>query len=120
MKEIQDALLRLVRAGMRTKKIQESYLKNGLDDSDLFQVLGDIADAICILTGEHKSTFEETTTYLALTVPAFDDEHRVRLLMNEYRRNHPEQPKPEFMGRDKMRENVRKVGGYMAPEGDWT
>jgi hypothetical protein len=40
--------------------------------------------------------------------------------MIEYKRNFPQQPAPQFMDRDAMRENVRKVGGYMAPEGDWT
>ena len=119
MKEIQDALLRMVRAGMAAKKLQETYLKNGLDDNPLLQIYGDVADAIYILIGEHTETFDESTTKCALTVPALDDEHRVKVLMAEYKRNHPEQPGPYFIDPLKMRESVRQNGGYVAPEGDW-
>ena len=122
MKEVQDALLRLVSAGMKTKKLQESYLNNGLDDNDLFQIYGEIADAISILIGEREETFEETRAFMALTVPGLDDEHRVRYLMNGYRQNHPEQPKPQFPDREQMRRNVGKGLGYLfeTPEGDWS
>lgn len=119
MDEIRDALLRMVQAAMATKRLQETYLKNGLNDNPLFQIYSDIADAICQLVGEHHETFEESTTHCALTVPALDDEHRVKVLMAEYKRNHPEQPGPYFIDPLKMRESVRQNGGYMAPEGDW-
>lgn len=119
MEEIRDALLRMVQAAMATKRLQETYLKNGLDDNPLFQIYGDVADAIYILIGEYTDTFEESTTHLALTVPALDDEHRVRVLMAEYKRNHPEQPRPCFIDTLKMRESVKQNGGYVAPEGDW-
>jgi hypothetical protein len=120
MEHIRDALLRLVKAGVAIKKLQETYLQCGLDDDPLFNAYGEIADAICILTGEHKNTFEETTTHLALTVPGFDAEHRVRVLMAEYKRNHPEQPAPHFINRDEMRKSVKRNGGYISPEGDWS
>lgn len=122
MDNIKDALLRMVRAARNAKRLQETYLKNGLDDNAAFQIYGDIADGIYYLIGEHTETFDDSATHRALTVPAFDDEHRVRLLMIEYKRNFPQQPAPRFMSREKMFENVRRVGGYsyQNPEGDWT
>lgn len=120
MENIRDALLRLVRAGMAAKRMQEAFLNGGLNDNPLFQIYGDIADAIYCLIGEHTDTFEESTTHLALTVPALDDEHRVRVLMAEYKRNHPDQPAPHFIRRDEMKDSVRKNGGYISPEGDWS
>jgi len=119
MENVKDALLRMVQAAMKTRQLQETYLKNKLDDHAVFQIYSDIADGICQLIGEHPENFEDSVTNRALTVPAFDDEHRVLLLMIEYKRNFT-QPAPQFMSREQMRENVRKVGGYMAPEGDWT
>lgn len=120
MEHIKDALLRMVQAAMKTKRLQETYLKNGLDDSIPFQIYSEIADGISKLIGEHTENYEDSATNRALTVPAFDDEHRVLLLMIEYKKNFPQQPAPQFMDRDAMRENVKKVGGYMAPEGDLT
>lgn len=120
MENVRDALLRMVQAAMKAKRLQETYLKNEMNDNAPFQIYSDIADGIAQLIGEHTENFEDSVTNRALTVPAFDDEHRVLLLMIEYKRNFPQQPAPQFMDRDAMRENVRKVGGYMAPEGDWT
>lgn len=122
MNEIQDALLRMVRAWRKANKLRESYLNSGLNENELFQVCAEISEAIYALIGEHSPTFAESITELALTVSGFDDEHRVRLLMNEYRRNHPEQPAPHFISRDDMRKSVKKNGGYLyeTPEGDWT
>lgn len=119
MKNIEDALLRMVKAAMKAKKLMDSYVKVGLEDNELFQVYGDIAESIYKLIGEHTENFDDSVTVRALTVPGFDLEHRVRLLMIEYKRNFT-QPAPHFMSRKEMFDQVKKVGGYVSPEGDWS
>ena len=122
MKEIRDALLRMVRAGTKVKKLQEAYLKAELNDNMLYDIYGDIADAISAITGEKAEEFQLSTTCLALTVPYLNDEQRVNVLMGEYKNNHPEQPAPQFLDREKIWKDAgRKLGySYQTPEGDWS
>lgn len=119
MNDIKDALLRLITAGLETKKMQESFLNSGLDDNVLFSIYGNIIDAIYYLLGEHTNTLEESVTHVAMTVPGLSEEVRLRLMTACYNVNHPSQPAPTFITPEEMRKSVRKNGGYISPEGDW-
>lgn len=124
MQEIKDALLRMVSAGKKIKRMQEAYLKAGLDDNVLFDAYGDICNAIYNLIGETTEEYKGSTTDIVMnTSPFVTVERMVEMLMAEYRRNHPEnavQPKPDIMDSDGMKELYERNGGYMTPEGDWT
>ena len=120
MNEIKDALLRLVKAGRRIKKLQETYLEVGLKDGPLFESYGDICDAIYHIIGEHTDEYVDSVTNLVMTMPMFTDERRAEMLMAEYRKNHQEQPSPNLMSRKAMLELFDENGGYITPEGDWT
>ena len=120
MKEIRDALLRMVRAGMKTKAMQEKYLEIGMDDQPWFDIWGDILDGIYFLIGEHTQTFEESTTYIVMDAPILSEERRVKMLYYEYEKNHPVQPKPHTYEVEELADMYRRNGGYMTPEGDWS
>ena len=123
MDRMKDALLRLVKAGLSTKKMQEAYLTVGLDDNRLFEIYGNILDAVYDLIGEHTNTFEESVTHLAMTAPILTDDRRAELLMIEYRKNHPDQPFPLTMEPEEARQLFKENGGYLlreTPEGDWS
>lgn len=122
---LRDALLRLVRAWMNTNKMLDAYVKAGLDNNALFQVCGEIGEAICILIGEADADWEESKTYITLTAPYLTEERRVEMLMGVYEQN-VMQPAPRLFTREEMMENVKKNGGYMqewvdrkSPEGGW-
>lgn len=121
MKEVKDALLRVVRATMKTKHMQEKYLEIGIDDQPWFDIWGDQIDAIYALLGEHTDTLEESVTYVTMTAPYLTDERRTEMLFAEYQKNH-KQPSPNTMSSDGMKELYEHNGGYLreTPEGDWT
>ena len=119
MREIQDALLRLIRAGLEAKQLQEGYLNSDLNDNVPFSIYGNIIDAIYYLVGEKTSTLEESVTYTAMTVKGLSESVRLKLLTACYNVNHPAQPEPTLIEREEMRKRVRENGGYMSPEGDW-
>lgn len=122
MDNIKDALLRFVNSAMKIQKMQESSRELGLRDDNLFYVYGDILEGIYRLLGEHTETFDLSVTHVVMSTKSLPADRRVQLLMAEYKRNHPEQPNPQFIDPEKMRENVEKVGGYhyQTPEGDWS
>jgi hypothetical protein len=120
MKHIEDAMKRMVRAALETKKMQEHYLSVGLDDSALFEIYGLILDAIYDLLGEHTDAFEEAVTSIVMSAPLLSEERRVKMLMAEWKRNNmPPLPSPTFVPKREMNELYQKNGGYMTPEGDW-
>ena len=119
---MKDSLLRLVKAGLATKKLQEAYVTVGLDDNTLFDIYVNILDAIYGLIGEHTNTFEESVTYIVMTAPILSDERRATMLEAEYRKNHPEQPKPNVCTTAELFKMFNENGGYLreTPEGDWS
>ena len=125
MNSVKDALLRLVRAGLSTKKMQEAYLTVGLDDNMLFVIYGNILDAIYALVGEHTETFEESVTHLVMTAPLLTDERRVEMLMAEHKKHFgvSAQPAPYITEPEEMKRMFQENGGYLlreTPEGDWS
>jgi len=120
MTEIRDALLRMVRAAMKAKKMQEHYLKIGIDDQPWFEIWGDILDGIYHLIGERTDPFEESATYMVMHAPILSDERRAKMLYAEYKKHSPEQPRPNILQPGKFADMYKKSGGYQTPEGDWT
>lgn len=127
MKEIRDALLRMVKTAMFLKKMSEAYTVLGLDDNPHHEAFGDQCDAIYYLVGEHTEEFDKSVTWIAVNAPFLTDERRVELLMSAFEKNHmveshveQKQPKPHTFSRKDDKQMFRNNGGYIAPEGDWT
>lgn len=121
MDNVRDALMRMVKAYNNGKKMLEAYCAVGLNDNLIHEICIDIADGIYQLIGEHTEEWKDSVTSAVLTAPYLDDERRVGMLMAEYAKNFPVQPKPVFYTREQMKEDVKKTGGYLyeTPEGDW-
>jgi hypothetical protein len=121
MKNIKDALLRMVRAGRKAERMQDAYVQVGLNDNMIHEIYGQILDGIYCLIGENTKSFEKSITYLAMTTPLLTDERRVEMLYAEYRKNNPEQPAPITVEPNEFREMAKKNGYlYETPEGDWS
>ena len=121
MDEMRDALLRLVRAWVRTNTVLDAYMKTAGGNNMLEKTCGDMEEAICILLGERDKELEETVTHTALTAPYLSEERRVKMLMAKYEANHPAMPMPSVFEREDMKKSVKKNGGYLheTPEGGW-
>lgn len=124
MNEVKDALFKMVKAGIKLSGLMTNYADCGIDDSPMFDVWGDILDGIYALLGEHTDTIEESVTYTVMTAPYLNNERRTEMLWAEYVKRHPEQPvvqpQPITISPEGMREMMKRNGGYMTPEGDWT
>lgn len=122
MNNVKDALLRMVRAGRKAERMLDAYLEVGLNENTINEVYGHILDAIYNLIGEHTNDIESSVTHLAMTTPLLTDDRRVEILMAEYRKNIVDQPSPNTIEPDKMREMTKANGGYLyeTPEGDWS
>ena len=122
MDNVRSAIARLVKAGLNARKMQKQSLEVGLEDTLIFQIWGEIMDAIYALIGEHTETLENSITYVAMTAPALSDERRTEILYNVYKRHYGEEkmPRPHIMEQKDMRKMHRENGGYMTPEGDWS
>ena len=123
MENVRDALLRMVRAARDSKRLQEAFLDVGLKDNMIFNIYGDIAEAIYKLIGEHTESIEESVTNLVLTTPLLTEDRRVEMLIAEYKKNHPVQPIPLTVEQEEMRKMFKENGGYLlreTPEGDWS
>lgn len=121
MKNVKDALLRMVSAGRKMERLMEAYVDVGLNDTMLHEAYGEIGEAIYDLVGEHTDEFAESVTYTALTAPILSNERRTEILFAEYKKNNGLvcQPSPVITERKEMKELYKKNGGYMfdSPEG---
>lgn len=120
MNEVKDALFKMVKVGRKLNTMMDNYVKNGVNETPLFDVWGDVLDGIYALLGEHTETIEESVTYTAMTAPYLCIERRTEMLYAEYEKKHPAQPKPHTMESGELKHLHNKNGGYMTPEGDWT
>jgi hypothetical protein len=133
MKEVKDALLRMVRSYRMVSELLDAYVKIGLVSETLQDAQGEIAEAVYQLLGEHTETFKDSVTCAVLVAPIMSDERKATILYSEWVRNHAwlndkvKQPKPNTIEPNEMLNMTRKNGGYMknkshweTPEGDWT
>ena len=112
MKNVKASLLMEVEACRDLLKIHDAMAACGYQDNPFWENYSILADSIYTLIGEHTETFEESVTYLALNAPYLTNERRVEMLMAEYRRNFPDQPKPITSENDKKSNMI----GYCPPK----
>ena len=94
MQNIKDALLRDVDACREMLNLHDAMAACGYAENPYWDTFATIADGIYKLIGEHTETFDESITNLILTAPYLTTQRRVEMLMAEYRKNFPEQPRP--------------------------
>lgn len=122
MKEIKDALLRMVMAENKIEKMRKAYVEANLDDNMLFEAIGDIHDAIHALVG-HGEDYINGATNIVMSAPILTIERRVEMLYAEFRKNHPVLSSPVITDREEMKKMFKENGGYLlreTPEGDWS
>ena len=100
MQNIRDALLRDVDACREMLKLHDAMAECGYMENPYWDTFATLADGIYKLIGEHTGTFEESITNLILTAPYLSTERRVEMLMAEYKKNFPEQPRPIISEQD--------------------
>ena len=113
MENIRAALLRGVEACRELLKLHKVMEACGYVDTPFFNSYAIIADGIYALIGEHTETFAESITNLALNTPYLTNERRTEMLMAEYRKNFPEQPRPITSDKDNKKTNRT---GYAVPQ----
>ena len=136
MDRMKDALLRVVKAADGIEDLRKAFVKIGINDNALYEIRGQLVDAVSYMIGENdevREEFGDSTAYCVLTNPDLAVDQRMEKLLAEYRKNtslqaydehildHPEQPKPNVMSREEFDEMYRRNGGYRyeTPEGDW-
>ena len=112
MENIKAALQREVEAARDLLKMNKVMVACGYPSNPFWDNYATVADSIYKLIGEHTDTFEESITNLALTTPYLTIDRRVEMLMAEYRKNFPEQPKPITSENDKKSNMI----GYCPPQ----
>lgn len=94
MENIKAALLRDVEAARNLLNSSNAMEALGYPNNPFWTNYMNVADGIYKLIGEKTDTFEESITYLALNAPYLTNERRVEMLMAEYNKNFPKQPRP--------------------------
>lgn len=84
---VRDALVKLVKIAVSTKKMDEAFINAGYADTPYFFIYGNAVDAIYDIIGEKTATIDESVTYDAINNNSYTDSERVDLLMEEYERN---------------------------------
>ena len=100
MENIKAALLRDVEAARNLLDASNAMESLGYPNNPFWTNYMNIADGIYKLIGEKTDTFEESITYLTLNAPYLTNERRVEMLMAEYKKNFPEQPRPIISEQD--------------------
>ena len=100
MENIKAALLRDVEATRNLLDASNAMEALGYPNNPFWTNYMNVADGIYKLIGEKTDTFEESITYLTLNAPYLTNERRVEMLMAEYKKNFPEQPRPIISEQD--------------------
>ena len=88
MKEVKDALLRMVRSYRMVGELLDAYVKIGMVSETLQDAQGEIAEAVYQLLGEHTEEITESVTWAVLIAPIMSDERKATILYSEWVRNH--------------------------------
>lgn len=112
MENIKAALLRDVEATRNLLDASNAMEALGYPNNPFWTNYMNVADGIYKLIGEKTDTFEESITYLALNAPYLTNERRVEMLMAEYNKNFPKQPRPITSDND----NKASQDGYVSVE----
>ena len=100
MENIKAALLRDVEVARNLLDASNAMESLGYPNNPFWTNYMNVADGIYKLIGEKTDTFEESITYLTLNAPYLTNERRVEMLMAEYKKNFPEQPRPIISEQD--------------------
>ena len=109
MKEMKDALLRIIRAAMEAKRMDEALLKLGYRENPYFSIYGNLADAIYMLAAEKTDKFEDSVTFLVLNTQSISDERRAEILYAEMQKNKA----PVITEHEEIRLMAMENGGYI-------
>ena len=107
MENIKAALQRDVEAARNLLYASNAMEALGYPNNPFWTNYMNVADGIYKLIGEKTDTFEESITYLTLNAPYLTNERRVEMLMAEYKKNFPEQPRPII-----NEQNGKSMAGY--------
>lgn len=125
MENVRDALLRMVRAAKDANFQMDFYKRVGIGTDRIFNIYGNIADAIYCLIGEKTENFDESITNLALTTPYLSDSRRAEILYSAYKNNvllgnepMTVQPKPYTISDEEFRKLARDHGYYAMEVGE--
>lgn len=87
--DIRRTLIWMMRAISRAKAMDEILVSSGYSANPYADICDNISDAIYHLIGETEHRFENSLTYITLHADAITDEHKIELLLNEYKKNRP-------------------------------
>ena len=85
--DIENALLRLVKACRESRKLDQALISLGYDNTPYFSILGNILDGIYYLIGDKTETLEESVAYQALNNDSLTDSECVALLLQKHERS---------------------------------
>ena len=117
---MKDALMRVIKAALRAKELNEKMLDMGYGKTPYADIYGELADALFIICGEHTNRIDESFTYMVLNNPLLCLERRAALLEHVRISNTVTAPKmsaPNTCEPEEFEQLVRKNGGYSAKTG---
>lgn len=115
---VKSTFLHMVKSFRMIENMRKAYVTCGFNEDALAGVSGEMEEAIYCLTGEDlrvEQSFDQSNTHLILTAPYLSHERRTEMLMAEYRKNHPDQPKPNTMSQEEFMRYFKENGGYSRP-----
>ena len=119
---LRDALLRMAKAERKAQEIAKSMDRAGFRENPMYDIAGEIADAIYYLVGEHTETFDESVTYLVLNTSTLMDERRVAMLLSEYIKNvgpiDTKMPRPNTVSSEEIYRMMNYGDGYYRMKGE--
>ena len=116
-----DALMRVVKAARVSLRLAEDMSKLLVDKTASWadMVSWYLEDALCTMVGESVEQdgdfLKDSQTIKILNSQKMSDDEVTDALIDMYRQNCPEQPKPHFINRDEMRKQAEAGCGYIAP-----
>lgn len=85
--DIENALLRLVKACRESHKLDQALMTAGYASSPYFSILGHIIDGIYFLIGDNTETLEESVAYQVLNNDSLSDSECVSILLRKHERS---------------------------------
>ena len=117
---MKDALMRVIKAALRAKELDEKMLAMGYGKTPYADIYGELADALFVICGEHTDRIDESVTYTVLNNPLLCLERRAAILEHVRISNTvsaPKMPAPNTCEPEEFEQLVRKNGGYSAKTG---
>lgn len=122
MREMKDALLRLIDAALTAKDLDEKMNMMGYGKTPYADIYGKIEEALFIISGEDQNQFEGSMTQTVLSNEFLCLERRATILEYTRRSNeksgerHVRQPAPHTIEREEFDRMYTENGGYMHGE----